>query len=391
MKKKAIIISFISLCFSCCSPAQSFNIYSDFPSGNISIEKIKNDTLYLHPDLRDTKGDWFYWCFAVDNAKGKKLTFLFTKPNVITTKGPAISTDSGYTWEYLGDQIVHNETFSYNFSTNDEVRFSMGMPYTKKQFSRFINPYLGSGNIKLDTLAISEKGNEIERLIIKPPMKQVKYKVLITARHHCCEMMADYLMEGIIQEVLKNEWMRNNIEFCFIPFVDTDGVENGDQGKNRKPHDHNRDYSDSSIYVSTRALRNWIPFWSEKKMVIAMDLHCPWIKGDNHENIYVVGSEDEKKADQEKLFCRILKTTNNSELKVSDKIYLAYGKDWNSASNYTEGFSFGKWVSTIEGVKLSVSLEFPYANNEGQTINQINSRAFGTDLAKALEKYLMQL
>lgn len=391
MKKKAIIISFISLCFSCCSPAQSFNIYSDFPSGNISIEKIKNDTLYLHPDLRDTKGDWFYWCFAVDNAKGKKLTFLFTKPNVITTKGPAISTDSGYTWEYLGDQIVHNETFSYNFSTNDEVRFSMGMPYTKKQFSRFINPYLGSGNIKLDTLAISEKGNEIERLIIKPPMKQVKYKVLITARHHCCEMMADYLMEGIIQEVLKNEWMRNNIEFCFIPFVDTDGVENGDQGKNRKPHDHNRDYSDSSIYVSTRALRNWIPFWSEKKMVIAMDLHCPWIKGDNHENIYVVGSEDEKKADQEKLFCRILKTTNNSELKVSDKIYLAYGKYWNSASNYTEGFSFGKWVSTIEGVKLSVSLEFPYANNEGQTINQINSRAFGTDLAKALEKYLMQL
>jgi len=44
---------------------QAFNIYSDFPGGNIIIDKIKNDTVWFRPDLRDTKGEWFYWYFAV--------------------------------------------------------------------------------------------------------------------------------------------------------------------------------------------------------------------------------------------------------------------------------------------------------------------------------------
>ena len=39
-----------------------------------------------------------------------------------------------------------------------------------------------------------------------------------------------------------------------IPFVDIDGVENGDQGK-QAPHDHNRDYINSPIYPETK--RGW--------------------------------------------------------------------------------------------------------------------------------------
>lgn len=97
MKINTIIISVIILILCENTLVQGFNIYSDFPSGNISIEKLKNDTLWLHPDLRDTRGDWFYWCFAVDNASGKTLTFIFTKSNVFTAEGPAVSFDNGST------------------------------------------------------------------------------------------------------------------------------------------------------------------------------------------------------------------------------------------------------------------------------------------------------
>jgi hypothetical protein len=391
MKIKTSIIFFILLILHGNFVAQGFNIYSDFPSGNISIEKLKNDTLWMHPDLRDTKGDWFYWCFAVDKANGKTLTFIFTKPNVFTTKGPAISFNGGSTWKWLGGEAVKNETFSYTFKTNDEVRFSMGMPYTQKQFDSFIKPFLQSGYVTLNNLTKTRSGKGIERLTIKPQNGEVRYKVLITARHHACEMMANYEIEGIIKEILNDEWLKKNIEFCIIPFIDKEGVENGDQGKNRIPHDHNRDYSDTSIYESTAALRGWIPGWAEKKLVVALDLHCPWIKGQYHENILVVGSAVDKIAEQEKLFCQILKSTNFGELKVSEKIYMPYGTDWNTATEYTEGLTFGGWVSTIEGIKLPISLEFPYANNEGQIINQENSRNFGTDLAKAIKKYLIQL
>jgi hypothetical protein len=371
--------------------AQGFNIYSDFPSGNITIEKIKNDTVWMHPDLRDTKGDWFYWCFAVDKAKGENLTFVFSKPNCLTSKGPAISLDGGDTWKWLNPSAGWERSFSYTFTTNSEVRFSMGMPYTQKQFDKFFQTYHKSEFVTLDTLAITKTGRSIKRLTLKPKSGIVKYKVLITARHHACEMMANYEMEGIIKEILNDEWLKNNIEFCFIPFIDKDGVETGDQGKNRIPHDHNRDYTGTSIYSSVAALRNWVPTWTENKLVVTLDLHCPWIKAENNENIYVVGSPDEKIAAQQKLFCSLLKATNNGELKISEKIFFPYGTAWNSSQYATEGLSFGKWSANLDGVRLPISIEFPYANNEGQTITQENARAFGADLAKAIKKYLMQL
>jgi hypothetical protein len=204
-------------------------------------------------------------------------------------------------------------------------------------------------------------------------------------------MMANYEIEGIIREIISDEWLKKYVEFCIIPFIDKDGVENGDQGKDRIPHDHNRDYGDTSLYESTIALKTWVPVWAEEKLVFALDLHCPWIRGEYHENILIVGSSDEKIAEQEKLFCQVLKSTNYGELKVSDKLYMPYGTDWNSATEYSEGVTFGKWVSTIQGVRLPVSLEFPYANNEGQMITQENSRNFGIDLAEAIKKYLKQL
>lgn len=117
MKIKTSIISIIILILCGNIAVQGFNIYSDFPSGNIAIEKLKNDTLWMHPDLRDTRGEWFYWCFAVSKANGKTLTFVFTKHNVFTAEGPAVSFDNGSTWKWLGGEAVKNETFSYSFRT----------------------------------------------------------------------------------------------------------------------------------------------------------------------------------------------------------------------------------------------------------------------------------
>ena len=119
--------------------SQNVNIYSDFPTGNILIEKIKNDSIWVRPDLRDTKGDWFYWCFAVDNAEGKTLSFLLPNLNKLTAKGPAVSYDSGYTWEWLFPDTLsfRSESFQFSFESNKEVRF-MGMPYSQSRFQTFI-------------------------------------------------------------------------------------------------------------------------------------------------------------------------------------------------------------------------------------------------------------
>ena len=71
------------------------------------------------------------------------------------------------------------------------------------------------------------------------------------------------------------KWLREHVEFFIVPIVDIDGVEDGDQGKNRKPRDHNRDYAGESIYPQVKAIRERLPEWSDGKLRLALDLHCP--------------------------------------------------------------------------------------------------------------------
>ena len=81
----------------------------------------------------------------------------------------------------------------------------------------------------------------------------MRYLVL-TARHHACESMASHVLEGILSGVLADDdcgrrW-REGWQVVAAPFMDKDGVEDGDQGKNRRPHDHNRDYGKIGNKVS---------------------------------------------------------------------------------------------------------------------------------------------
>ena len=52
-----------------------------------------------------------------------------------------------------------------------------------------------------------------------------QYRVLLTCRHHCCEMMANWVLEGIMDAVLDEDepgrWLRQNVELLAIPFVGT--------------------------------------------------------------------------------------------------------------------------------------------------------------------------
>ncbi len=53
-----------------------FTIDADFPGGNIVVDSIHRDTVFIQQDLRDTEGNWFYWYFRVGRSAAGK-TFLF--------------------------------------------------------------------------------------------------------------------------------------------------------------------------------------------------------------------------------------------------------------------------------------------------------------------------
>ena len=373
-------------------PAE-LSVDADFPGGNIVLDKIEGDRIYVHQDLRDTEGDWFYWYFRVRGAAGRTIAVHFTESNVIGVRGPAVSTDGGAAWSWLEAEAVDGQSFRYSAPQGArEVRFCFGMPYLETNLREFLSRYEGNPHLVPETLCRTSQGREVERLNLGRLDGSPEHRVLLTCRHHCCEMMASYAVEGVIEEVLGDTddgaWLREHVEFLIVPFVDKDGVENGDQGKNRKPHDHNRDYAGESLYPTVAAIRELVPTWADGKLRVAIDLHCPAIRGTSNEVIYFVGGPDEAIWKRVTDFCRILESSRTGPLPYHVTDNLPFGQGWNTEKNYGSGKSFSRWASELPGIDISATVEIPYANAGGEPVTPDSARAFGHDLARALRRYL---
>ena len=367
----------------------------DIPAGNIVVENIEGDTVYARPDLRDTEGHWFYWCFRARGAGGRTLRCRLTSPNTLTEMGPAVSTDRGWTWSWAGPEAMSGWSFEYCVPAEaDDVRFSMGMPYTDRNLAAFLERHGDTPHLESGELCRSRKGRPVRRLNFGCLDAEPAHRVLVTARHHCCEMMAGYALEGLVLGVLADDqvgrWMRRNVEFLAVPMVDTDGVEEGDQGKNRRPHDHGRDYGERSIYPETGAIRALVPQWSAGRLRVGLDLHCPWIRGEWNDIVYQVGARAEEAWREQQRFGNMLEQENAGPLPYRVADNLPFGEAWNTGSNYKEGRPFRPWLAEQPDVRLATSFEIPYAVAGGVEVNQQTARAFGRNLARALHRYLIE-
>jgi Zinc carboxypeptidase len=366
-------------------------IDADFPGGNIVVDKIKGDDVYLHQDLRDTAGDWFFWHFRVRGGAGRTLTFHFTKGNPIGVRGPAVSSDAGKSWRWLGAEAVRGASFQFEIPKDAaDVRFCFAYPYVGNNLRAFLKRHEKNPHLKVELLCKSKKNRDIELLKLGRLDGKAGQRIALTCRHHACEMMASYALEGIIDEVLSDsaagKWLRDNVEFFIVPMVDKDGVEDGDQGKNRKPRDPNRVYDGEAIYPAQKAIREQLPAWAAGKLRFAMDMHCPAIRGGINETIYFVGIPNEKVWDEVGRFSKILQDKQTGTLVFDSKNNLPFGKGWNTKANFP-GKPFSWFASEQPGVHLAMTIEIAYANASGKAVTDASARALGRDLARTLETY----
>ena len=397
MPKYLILPCVLAISMMAGEASSEVSIETDYPAGNIVLERVEGDDVYLHQDLRDTEGWWFYWNFAVRGAQGRSLRFHFTNRNVFGPRGPAFSVNEGLTWQWLGTGVVEKEdaggAFSYAFSPDARrVRFSFAIPYVEADLQRFLARHAGNPAMQTGRLCTSREGRAVERIHLAAPGGAPEYRVLLTARHHACESMANYVLEGIMDTFLSGtpdgDWFRTHVEILALPFMDKDGVENGDQGKNRTPRDHGQDYAGESIYPSTRALRATVPEWAAGRLRIALDLHCPYIRGEYNEFIYMVGSASPAIWKEQCAFGRLLEAQPDAGLPYEAAHNLPFGERWNTEANYTAGKSMPSWAKDIPGIRLASTIEIPYANVGELTVTPENARQFGAALARAVRAYL---
>jgi len=368
----------------------SVRIDCGFPGGNILVDRIEGDEVFLKQDPRDTEGFWFYWSFRVRGAQGRRLTFRFTDGNVVGVRGPAVGRNDGAAWHWLDDDTVTPASFACEFAADDTaVRFCLAVPYQRTHLDAFVKRYADRDDFLVEEHAVSRKGRSVPRFRFGDLGGDPEHRVLLTCRHHCCEMMASWVLEGVIDSVLadteQGKWLRQHVEFLCVPMMDFDGVEDGDQGKNRTPHDHNRDYLGEPIYPEVAGLKQLVPEWSGGRLRLAIDLHCPYIRGGNNQEIFFVGGPDQKMAERLVAFSQLLVSVQTGPLKYDSKHNIPWGQSWN---NMIEARSFGRWAALQPGIDLATTLETPYADVGGKPVTVESARAVGADLSTTVERWL---
>ena len=262
------------------------------------------------------------------------------------------------------------------------------MPYVRANFDQWLANYKGNPDLQVDTLATTPQGRNVVLVRVGDKSKKAPNAIAITGRHHCCEMMASHVLEGVLEGVVADDatgqWLREHADFLFVPFMDTDGVEEGNQGKNRAPHDHNRDYIETPLYREVAAFKKFLPTWAAGRPLVFLDLHDPALKTDIHEVIHFLEPAARDQAKRLAKLAGFLECNQQGSLKYYRQNTLRYGTGYNGP---TQGNCSG-WVRSLPNSLLGTTLEIPYANASGGEVNAHSAKGFGRDLAVALKYFL---
>ena len=203
-----------------------------------------------------------------------------------------------------------------------------------------------------------------------------------------------------IDEVLsgskEGEWIRDNADCVFVPFMDKDGVENGDQGKHRAPHDHNRDYT-AEIYTSVKAFKKLLVTESEGKQIVFFDLHSPMIrprgKTGSSDNVFTFSTPNPRLADRVATFRRLWAEEQKGKALVYDGKYDDGGSKRQNArlakARKTGLQNSRGWVEGLPNCWFSICCEFGYSLCGG-VFTQDGGRELGRGLLKAASRTCSQ-
>ena len=204
-----------------------------------------------------------------------------------------------------------------------------------------------------------------------------KKPVLVTGRHHACETIASYVLEGFLQEAMSDnpvgERFRKRYVLYAIPFVDKDGVEEGDQGKNRKPHDHNRDYGDQSLFPEVQAIKD---LDRAVDFRFALDFHCPTLVMEDHQVIYFAGAKEHPKLNYENVsaFADRIKKGLPDHAPYGPLVWLK--EETHSSPENSRYFGFK------EGAVMAATIEIPFAP-PGKATDPASCRKYGRVMLEA--------
>lgn len=194
-------------------------IINNYDGSSIDIEQISSDTNTAYLRLVEENGKaCHYYNFIADNSSSQE-GFAYIKnlnESMYYSKNsfsPFINKNGD--WEKLDSSKyeLNDSEIKFLIEPNSKVEISLVPRYTCDDLIDFCNSH-------------SIKYNESE--LIKIDLgNNSKPTIFVIGRQHPGETLSSFFIEGMVEKVMKDDFLKSNYHFQFYPIVNKKGVKNG--------------------------------------------------------------------------------------------------------------------------------------------------------------------
>lgn len=235
-------------------------IHSNFDAGNIEVISIKPSTVELNI-RKDTNSDflqWFYFKITdinIDNSQKVNINNAGESafPDGWENYRVNVSYDNK-NWFRI-DTTYSNGKLGFDIPTDQhELYVAYFEPFSYQQHLSLISKASKSNFCYVETLCHTPEAKPVELLIIGNPKTNNK-NTWFTARQHPGESMAEWFIQGLVEELLDetNEVSKKLLKtncFYIIPNMNIDGSIAGNLRVNGLGVNYNREWEKPSIEKS---------------------------------------------------------------------------------------------------------------------------------------------
>ncbi len=372
-------------------PRQELRVSADFPGGSVKVEGIEAGAIRVLPAARPDRGWVCWWYFKVQGlAPGQKLV-LDVGGGVWATPDRAFWSVDDRDWKQTAPGAREKGRIRYAVEAAAETMwFAWGPPFLLRHAREAVEQAeKGCAYARTFELAKSRDGHSVPALRVSQPgvPDAERLGTWVQARQHAWETGGSWVCRGFLDWIVSDdpraEALRKKAQVSVVPVMDADNVERGAGGKEGKPQDHNRDWSDSPHWPEVRAAQEEIrKLNAEGRFDFFIDLHNP-ASGDRSPFFFVPppGLLSEKGKRNLDRFLAAAKEEIAGPLAyrgLTKESGPSYDKNWEKISK--------NWVAK-NARDHAVALTLETSWNTPQSTAE-NYRRVGRELGLALERFL---
>jgi len=263
----------------------TFRAEANFPGGAADIVRIDPNAATVRFRIPNRPGWRAWWYLRVSGAApGRTVRLELDRSGAKCTAGRAVYSADGKTWHFTApprrDPDARNVDIFVQKLDTGAAAFAWYVPHVPADANALAAAAeKRCPDARRFELCRSEDGLPVVGVRIGRP-EDKKFAVWVQGRQHAWELVGSWTAHGLAEWAASDEPRAKALRavacVTIVPIMDTDGAAKGEGGKDRRPHDHNRDWSAKPHWKSVAAAQAELKrLDAAGKLRVFLDLHDP--------------------------------------------------------------------------------------------------------------------